>query len=173
MTPDERLALHRRLGAGMIEAFTSCADRQRVDYPAEYSVSQDAVMWLPAVSGGVEYAWGKDLATSGLTPSERTTQHFQAYWQHLPDFRAIDHGPTMVSDLGFAHWIRFGGTTTDGRRLTFFEADHVYTNETGEVSRYEAFLDWKEFGPVLALVTGLSPDMTWEDYRTAVSQSQD
>ena len=171
MTPDERLALHRRLGAGMLDAFTKCAERQRVEYPDEHAVSEDAILWIPAIHGSVEYEWGKDLAVSGLTPSERTTQEFGAYWKHMPDFRAVAHGETVVSEKGFAHWIRFGGTTADGRTLEVHEADYVYTNAEGELSRYEAFLDWKEVGPVLALVTGLGADMTWEQYRAVVSQS--
>lgn len=169
MTVSERVALHRRLSEGMIDALANSVERQRVDLPAEYRVSEEAVLWAPMVFGDETHRYGEELGATGQSPSDRITAEFQAYWKLMPDFRLVAHGTPFVSEIGFAVWFRFEGTTEDGRTLGLYEADYIQTNEQMEISRIETFHDLKGLAAIFEPF-GVSPDSGWEALRTLRAQ---
>lgn len=153
---------------GYLHALTVGPELDRLEFPPEWVVHPDAIQWLPSVNGGEEHQLGKYLRDNNLTHSERGTAEFRKIWKHVPDWGTVAHGTPIVDGGGFAVWHRLEGAAPDGTKYGLTEFDIVRTDADDAIVRYEAMFDMTEFTPLLALVAGLSADMSWDDWREAM-----
>lgn len=173
MAVEDRLALHQRLSDGIIDAYRSGVERGGIVYPEEWVLAEDMIFWSPTLGKGIEFPYAKEIAAAGLTLAQAATLEAQYIWSKLPNFRAVGPaGNVIVNASGFAQWWSFEGTAEDGRVYRLHEADFISTNESGQVSRWEAFLDWTEMKPLLQLLSGrtFEDGIALEDYLALIGE---
>jgi len=171
MNSQERIALHRRASAALVEAYREGPARGQIAFPDELAIAEDCIFWSPQLGKGVEFAYGKHLSEAGISFSQAATLEIQAYWHHMPDFAAVGPVTTLAAEDGWAQLWKFRGTTSDGTVLEFHEADLVKTNSSGQILRWEAMLDWTELRPMVELVVGksLPNGVSMDDYFGAIA----
>jgi hypothetical protein len=169
MTPQERVAGHRRLAAGYLRALADAPKLGRIEFPPEWVIRPGTVQWLPSAMGAEGHDLGSTLAEKGITHGERGTAEFQKFWTRMPDFGLVAHGEPIVDETGFAVWIRLEGTTADGTKHGAWEFDIVRTDGEGTITRYEAMLDMGELRSLLALVAETSGEESLDEIRAKLA----
>jgi hypothetical protein len=148
----------------MVDAYRYAADRGRVQFSDEFALSEDMIMCSPMISDGEELPYGKNLIALGVDLSDLATLDMAMYLKHMPDFRVTERLYFVADDRGFAHCVRFEGTTADGTVLTLHENDYFTTDEDGRICRWDVFLDWREWGAILGRLSGHTNRITWNEY---------
>jgi hypothetical protein len=86
------------------------------------------------------------------------------WWKYMPDFRTVTPFDCDAFDWGFAVRDTYAGTLADGTVMKLHEWDYIWTNADGQITRWDWFVDSREWYPFLALI-GLSPDtLTYQSY---------
>lgn len=163
MTSD-RVARHRRIAHAKLETYANAPDTGRITYGDEWIYAPDAVMMCPLFNDGADHRMA-DLATDELLAAmqnfapdgDMLTCEFRMWWKHMPDFRIVTPFECRADDWGFAVRDTYAGTLPDGTVLALHEWDYLWTNEEGHITRWEWFVDSREWNPFLDLI-GLNPD---------------
>lgn len=167
----DRLALHRRIAHAKWETYARAPETKRITYGDEWIYAPVAVMMCPLFNGGAESPLA-DLASDELLPAikefapdgDMLTCEFRMWWKHMPDFRIITPFECIAADWGFAVRDTYAGTLADGRLLELHEWDYVWIDEQGQITRWDWFVDSREWNPFLELI-GLDPDgLTYQNY---------
>lgn len=161
MTSD-RVALHRRMAHAKWETYAKAPETGKVTYGDEWIYAPDAVMMCPLFNDGAENLIA-DLASDEVLAAmqnfapdgDMLTCEFRMWWKHMPDFRIVTPFDCAAAEWGFAVRDTYAGTLADGA---------VWTNEEGHITRWDWFVDSREWYPFLDLL-GLDPnDLTYQDY---------
>jgi len=92
------------------------------------------------------------------------TPEFRMYWKYMPDYRIVTPFECTATEWGFTQCDTYAGTLADGTVLKLREWDYVWTNERGQITRWDWFVDSREFYPLLELI-GLDPEnLTLQEY---------
>jgi hypothetical protein len=165
----ERIALHRRLAEGYHEAYLRRAERGAVIYPPEWQLADDAIYWSSYFGTAPLKQFHRQ---AGTTQSESASKEADVYAAQLPDFGPVEF-MCFPSEQGFMTRTLFVGHTRGGKRMSFYALDVVLTNEAGQITRWETFVDSAEFGDILELCTGVrGPFKDFHQYRQALTRAR-
>jgi hypothetical protein len=154
MTLEERLALHRRLGAGYHDAYTGHLNRGgRVVFPDEWRISPDCVYRSPYFGGDQDGPIGKWVNTPGASMNDGATRELRLYLAHFPDWTAVEF-LSWASEEGFFTRTRYAGATRRGVQVSAWLIDFFFTDAQGLITRWDGFVDGDEWGPIMQIVTG-------------------
>jgi hypothetical protein len=70
----------------------------------------------------------------------------------MPDLRIVTPFDCRATDWGFAVRDTYAGTLTDGTVLELHEWDYVWTNDDGQIVRWDWFVDSGEWYPFADLI---------------------
>jgi hypothetical protein len=163
-----RVELHLRLARSKWEAYANARETGRVKYSDEWVYAPDAVIMCPRFNNGEPQRFA-DLATDELLPllpadGDTLTPEIRMWWKHMPDWRLVSPFDCSATEWGFAVKDTYAGTTTDGRFLALDEWDYIWTNDDGQITRWDWFVDSRQWNPYLELI-GLDPDtLTYPGY---------
>ncbi|BBZ70942.1 hypothetical protein [Mycobacterium paraseoulense] len=170
MTSD-RVALHHRLAHSKWEAYARAPETKKITYGDEWVYAPDAVMMCPLFNGGADHVMA-DLASEEVLAAmqhyapdgDMLTCEFRMWWKHMPDFRIVTPFDCRPAEWGFAARDTYAGTLADGTVLELHEWDYVWTNDEGQITRWDWFVDSREWHPCLDLI-GLDRDsLTYQAY---------
>jgi hypothetical protein len=169
MSPEERVARHRRLAANYLSALADGPKLGRIEFPPEWVIRPGTIQWLPSAMGAEGHDLGTLLAEKGITHGERGTAEFRKFWTKMPDFGLVAHGEPIIDETGFAVWIRLEGTTADGVKHGMWEFDIVRMDTEGTITRFEALFDMGELRGLLAVVTETTGDESMDKIRAKLA----
>ncbi|MGX9792766.1 hypothetical protein [Mycobacterium sp. MMS18-G62] len=166
-----RVGLHGRLAHAKWEAYAKAPETNHVHYGDEWIYAPDATMMCPLFNGGVAQSmadlFSDEVAAAMATyapDGDMLTPEFRMWWKYMPDFRTVTPFDCDVFDWGFAARDTYAGTLADGTVLELREWDYIWTNADGHITRWDWFVDSREWYPFLALI-GLDPDvLTYQGY---------
>lgn len=170
MTSD-RTARQRRIAHAKWETYAKAPETGKITYGDEWIYAPDAVMMCPLFNNGAAVPMA-DLASEKVLAAiqkfapggDMLTCEFRMWWKHMPDFRIVTPFDCTAAEWGFAVRDTYAGTLADGTVLRLHEWDYVWTNEEGHITRWDWFVDSREWYPFLDLI-GLDPHgLTYEDY---------
>lgn len=168
-----RFDLHQRLAQGFIDAYALAPERGRVVYPEEWVHAPDCKVLLnnfglTMFSGGfLEVEIGALIAAAALSISDCANAEVGMWHEVLPDFRGVS-AQTWLNDEGFLVRARYEGTAADGTVYGVDELDFVWTNEAGEIVRWENWLDNDEWDAMMRFKFGKpSSELSFFDYWAA------
>jgi len=167
----DRVDLHRRMAHGKWQAYAKAPETDRITYGDEWIYAPDAVMMCPLFNGGIAQRmadlFSEELAaaTAEYAPDgDMLTPEFRMWWKYMPDFRIVTPFECTPADWGFAMRDTYSGTLADGTVVELHEWDYVWTNEQGHITRWDWFVDSREFDPLIEMI-GLDPKtLTYQDY---------
>lgn len=167
----DRVALHERMARAHWEAYAKAPETNYVTYGDEWIYAPDAVMMCPLFNGGVAqpmadlYSEEVAAAMARYAPDgDMLTPEIRMWWKHMPDWRLVSPFDCTATDWGFATHDTYAGTTSDGRVLSLREWDYIWTNQEGHITRWDWFVDSREWNPYLELI-GLDPNtLTYQGY---------
>ena len=167
----DRVELHRRLAYAKWQAYAKPHETDRITYGDEWVYAPDAVMMCPLFYGGEPQRMA-DLyndevaaAMAEYAPDgDMLTPEFRMYWKYMPDYRIVTPFECTATEWGFTQCDTYAGTLADGTVLKLREWDYVWTHERGQITRWDWFVDSREFYPLLELI-GLDPEnLTLQEY---------
>lgn len=166
----DRIELHHRLARSKWEAYANVRETGLVKYSDEWVYAPDAVIMCPRFDNGKPHRFA-DLATgelialfANLPDGDYLTPEIRMWWKHMPDWRLVSPFDCDAAEWGFAVKDTYAGTTSDGRVLSLHEWDYIWTNEEGQITRWDWFVDSSEWNPYLELI-GLDPHtLTYHGY---------
>lgn len=170
MTVD-RVALHQRMAHAKWEAYAKVTETNYVTYGDEWIYAPDAVMMCPLFNEGVAQSMA-DLASDQVLAAmakhapdgDMLTPEFRMWWKYMPDFRLVTPFDCIAAEWGFALRDTYAGTLPDGTVLKLHEWDYVWTDDEGHITRWDWFVDSREWYPCLDVI-GLDPDgLTYQTY---------
>jgi hypothetical protein len=168
---EDRIALHRRMAHAKWEAYAKAPETNHISYGDEWIYAPDAVMMCPLFNGGATQTMANLASDEVLEALARyapdgdmLTPEFRMWWKYLPDFRLATPFECHSADWGFAVHDTYAGTRPDGTVLELHEWDYVWTNDDGHITRWDWFVDSREWYPLLDSI-GLDPNqLTYQAY---------
>ncbi|QLL08868.1 hypothetical protein [Mycobacterium vicinigordonae] len=170
MTSD-RVARHHRVAHAKWETYATAPETKKISYGDEWIYAPDAVMMCPLFNDGADSPMA-DLASQEVLAAmqdfapdgDMLTCEFRMWWKHMPDFRIITPFDCRAADWGFAVRDTYAGTLADGTMLELHEWDYVWTNEQGHITRWDWFVDSREWYQFLDLIGLDGNSLTYEGY---------
>lgn len=171
MTPEVRRDLHRRIAYAKWEAYAKAPDNGSVAYGSEWIFAPEATIMCPLFNDGApqsisDYASEEMMsALQDLGPDgDMLTPEIRMWWKHMPDWRLVSPFDCNAADWGFSVVDTYAGTLADGTVMNLREWDYIWTNDDGHITRWEWFVDSREWYPYLNLI-GLPPKgLTYQTY---------
>ena len=155
MTPEDRIAQHRRMAEGYGNAYL----RQGVQDGEKYADETDSSAWkfAPDAIYTSPYFTGEQviLMSEVAEDTARTsTLEAKAYSLTFPDWKptSFKHWP---AENGFVMKTRWQGTTVDGVSMGFYSYSFIETNDDAEITRWETHVN-DEYSPFLEVAIGVS-----------------
>lgn len=164
MTIEDRVALHRRMAEGYRDAYLRREVSAGATYE-EWKFADDAVYASPYFAHG-ELLSLRDIAVSVATAA---TMEAKAYSVKFPDWKPVEF-KCWPADNGFVMRTRWEGHTTAGTQMGFYSISFVDTNDEGEITRWETFVNDEEYGPFLEVAIGVRGPFTSDEYMAALSR---
>jgi hypothetical protein len=162
MSPQEKIALHRRLGAGYHDAYSRYLERGRVELPEEWRISQDCVYRSPYFGGDEEANMGKWVNAPGQSMNAGATREMDLYAEKFPDWGVAEF-MCWASEEGFFTRTRYAGHNRAGVKRSVWVIDFFTTNDGGQINRWDGFVDG-EWDEVMEEVVGVSGP--FKDFKT-------
>lgn len=167
-TIEERVELNRKLAYVYRDGFRDQQEAGRTNLDA-WVFAPDAVFFMPYFTGNEVVPMGGFLQEAGITLSDLATYEAYAYSKVLPDWHNVEFH-AFPSDVGFAFRARMEGHDKTGKLYSYNACDFFYTNEEGQIARWETHMDDSEFGPVLELLMGQrGPFKSFDVYWKAIA----
>ena len=164
MNHDERVTLHRK----MAESYRDAYLRRDVQAGAEYehwTFADDAVYASPYFTGNTVLLLKEVVEGAALV----ATMEAKAYSVNFADWAPAEFTCWPAAN-GFAMRTRWQGHTRDGALMGFYSIGFVETNEDGQITRWETFVNDEEYGPFLQAAIGTRGPFTSEEYVTALTR---
>ena len=153
MTSSDRTARNLELARIMFDGYHHAAERGYVDIWKKSDFAPDCVFWAPFM-GEMRVDW-----TDPESPEygDGSTVQARLYWKVMPDWHAEDFA-AWPTETGCASRMCWRGHTSDGELVEMWEAQFIWTNDEGKITRFEFFDDWFRYAQVIELGTGLTLD---------------
>jgi hypothetical protein len=156
VTPEEKIAHHRKMANGYANAYL----RQGVQEGDVYTDASDdeAVAWQFAADGvySSPYFTGSQTFPFSDFPTDTakaSTMEAKAYSLTFSDWKPADF-KYWPADNGFVMKTRWEGHLEDGTGMGFYSYSFVETNDAGEVQRWETHVN-DEYTPFLKVAIGV------------------
>jgi hypothetical protein len=150
----------------MAEGYRDAYLRQGVQEGARYEAwrfADDAVYASPYFTGDTVLLL-RDVAASTAVVA---TMEAKAYAVRFPDWKPARF-TCWPADNGFAMRTRWEGHSVDGVLMGFYSIGFVETNDAGEITRWETFVNDEEYGPFLQAAIGARGPFRGTEYVDAL-----
>ncbi len=150
MSLEERIDLHRRMAESYHSAYAKKAVKDGATY-VEWKFAKDALYQSLYFTGDNVIKLDSSLS---ISVEKSATMEAKAYSVTFPDWGPVDF-KCWPADNGFTMRTRFQGHMKDGTRMSFSSIGMVETNDQGEITHWETFVNGDEYGPFLQAAIGV------------------
>jgi hypothetical protein len=153
------------------ETYATAPETKHISYGNEWTYAPHATLMCPLFNGGeaqtmAHLASDEVLAAMAkyAPDGDMLTPEFRMWWKYMPDFRIVTPFDCLAADWGFAVRDTYAGTLADGTVLELHEWDYVWTDDNGHITRWDWFVDSKEWYPFLGVIGLESNGLSYQDY---------
>jgi hypothetical protein len=164
----DRTARNLELARIMFDGYHHAAERGYVDIWKKSDFAPDCVFYAPFMGEMRMNMTDPD----GPEYGDGSTIQARLYWKVMPDWHADDF-QVWPTETGCASRMCWRGHTTDGEFVEMWEAQFIWTDDEGRITRFEFYDDWYRYARVIELGTGLTlDDMAQGKYIQAIMDAQ-
>jgi hypothetical protein len=148
---DQRIARNLAIAEKFFDGYHRSVERGRLENVfVKEDFASEWVFCSPFLGGETHQKRNSDMAI-GAAANHATI------WQKIPDYK-MDHFRAWPTESGCAWRWCVHGHGVDGRYYEFWEQLFIWTNDAGEIVRFEFFDDWHGFPQALIYAYGTSLD---------------
>jgi hypothetical protein len=164
MDREERVALHKKMAEAYRDAYLRKAVHCGMEY-GHWTFADDALYASPYFTGNQVLKLKEVLDGA----AQVATMEARAYTVNFADWAPAEF-KCWPSENGFAMRTTWEGHTRDGKLMGFYSIGFVDTNDQGQITRWETFVNDEEYGPFLQVAIGTRGPFASESYVTALNR---
>ncbi len=150
LTRDEKIALHTQMCEGYYDDYHNYGLESGKKYKA-WDFAENATYHSPYFTGGIVMPLQDFSPERHVDISVFSTMEARQFRVKLPDW-GIDKFRYWASENGMVQQVHWVGHTPAGKEYAFWSITFCETNDYGEITKWETFVDEKEIAPSYQLI---------------------